>query len=57
MSAKKDDSIGSMKASPLLMKGETTGSVGKGLPGTLNGGIKKPIVGFPLKGRKPFVCP
>lgn len=58
MSAKKDDnSIGSKKASPMLMMGATTGSVGKGLPLTLNAGVKKPLMGFPLKGRKAFVCP
>ena len=40
-----------------MIKGETTGAVGKGLASTLNGGVKKPLIGFPMKGRKPFVCP
>jgi len=31
----------SQKPSPIMVKGETTGSVGKGLASTLNGGLKK----------------
>jgi hypothetical protein len=31
----------SQKPSPIMVKGETTGSVGKGLATTLNGGLKK----------------
>ncbi len=57
MSAKKDDSLGSKKPSPMIMTGPTTGSVGKGLPTSMNSVIKKPVMGFPMKGRKAFVCP
>lgn len=46
------------KRSPLMVKGPNTGSVGLGLPTSMNAGMKKsPIAGFPMKGRKPFVCP
>jgi hypothetical protein len=46
------------KASPRMVKGPNTGSVGAGLPTAMNAGLKKsPIAGFPMKGRKPFVCP
>ena len=38
--------------------GPNTGTVGKGLPTAMNAGFKKsPTSGFPIKGRKPFVCP
>ena len=42
------------KSTPVVLqgKGESTGMMGKSL---LNG--KKPLMGFPLKGRKPFVPP
>ncbi len=39
---------------PILIKGQKTGSVGKGLPNALSAGGKKPTMGFP---RKAFVCP
>jgi hypothetical protein len=42
----------------MMIKGPNTGSVGAGLPNAMNAGMKKsPIAGFPMKGRKPFVCP
>jgi hypothetical protein len=40
----------------MLVMGATTGSVGKGLPTAMNA-CKKSPTGFPIKGRKPFVCP
>ena len=40
-----------------MERGSKTGSVGKGLPSSMLGGTKKPTMGFPLKGRKPFVPP
>ena len=42
------------KRSPIMLKGEKTGSVGKGLPTAMNAGIKKPAMGFP---KKAFKCP
>jgi hypothetical protein len=46
------------KPTPMMVKGPNTGSVGMGLPTAMNAGVKKsPMGGFPMKGRKPFVCP